>query len=40
MGLSNIRSVIVEPTLLEGPEVAQKQKTEAVEKAKRIALTF
>jgi FMN-dependent NADH-azoreductase len=40
MGLSNICSVIVEPTLLEGPEVAQKQKEEAVEKAKKIAPTF
>ncbi len=40
MGLSNIREVIVEPTLTEGSEVAQKQKTEAVEKAKKIALTF
>jgi FMN-dependent NADH-azoreductase len=40
MGLSDIRSVFVEPTLLEGPEVAQKQKEEAVEKAKKIAQTF
>jgi FMN-dependent NADH-azoreductase len=40
MGLSNIRSVTVEPTLLEGPEIAQKQKEEAVEKAKKIAPTF
>lgn len=40
MGLSNIRSVIVEPTLMEGPEVAQKQKVQAIEKAKGIALTF
>jgi FMN-dependent NADH-azoreductase len=40
MGLSNIRSVFVEPTLIEGAEVAQKQKEEAVEKAKKIAPTF
>jgi FMN-dependent NADH-azoreductase len=40
MGLSDIRSVIVEPTLTEGPEVAQKQKVQAIEKAKGIALTF
>jgi FMN-dependent NADH-azoreductase len=40
VGLDNIRSVAVEPTLAEGPEVAQKQKAEAIEKAKEIALTF
>jgi len=40
VGLDNIRSVVVEPTLAEGPEVAQKQKAEAIEKAKGIALTF
>jgi len=40
VGLDNIRSVVVEPTLAEGPEVAQKQKAEATEKAKGIALTF
>jgi hypothetical protein len=40
MGLNNIRSVFVEPTLLEGSEVAQKQKEKAVEKAKKIAPTF
>lgn len=40
VGLDNIRSVVVEPTLAEGPEVAQKQKAEAIEKAKEIALTF
>lgn len=40
VGLNNIRLVAVEPTLAEGPEVAQKQKAEAIEKAKGIALTF
>lgn len=40
VGLSNIHSVVVEPTLAEGSEVAQKQKAEAIEKAKGIAPTF
>jgi len=40
VGFDNIRSVAVEPTLAEGPEAAQKQKAEAIEKAKEIAPTF
>ncbi len=40
MGLSDIRSVIVEPTLAGGADVAKQKQAEAIEKAKRIAKTF
>ena len=40
MGFENIRSVIVEPTLQGGPEVADAKVREAVERAKEIAVVF
>jgi FMN-dependent NADH-azoreductase len=40
MGLSDIRSVVVEPTLLAGPEVGARKTTEALAQAKAIAATF
>ncbi|MHC4110208.1 MAG: FMN-dependent NADH-azoreductase [Planctomycetota bacterium] len=40
MGFENIHSVVVEPTLQGGPEVADARLREAVEKAKEIAAVF
>ncbi len=40
MGFENLRSVVVEPTLQGGPEVADARLGEAVEKAKEIARDF
>lgn len=40
MGFSEIRSVVVEPTLMGGPEVAAEKVAQAVDKAKQIALEF
>ncbi len=40
IGFENIRSVVVEPTLQGGPEVADARLREAVERAKEIAAVF
>ncbi len=40
MGLTDIRSVTVEPTLARGPATANQKKAEAIEKAKQLARTF
>ena len=40
MGLTDIRSVTVEPTLAGGPATAHQKKAEAIEKAKELARTF
>jgi len=40
IGLSDVRSVIVEPTLAAGPEVAEQKRSDAIEKARQIAATF
>jgi FMN-dependent NADH-azoreductase len=40
MGFENVESVIVEPTLQAGPEVAKTKVAQAVEKAKLIAASF
>jgi FMN-dependent NADH-azoreductase len=40
IGLSDIHSVIVEPTLAGGADVAKKKQIKAIEKAKRIAKAF
>jgi FMN-dependent NADH-azoreductase len=40
MGITEIRSVVVEPTLQGGPEVAEAKRGEAIEKAKEIAESF
>ena len=40
MGFENIRSVVIEPTLQGGPEVAETRLAKAVEKAKEIARDF
>jgi FMN-dependent NADH-azoreductase len=40
MGFENIRSVVIEPTLQGGPEVADARLQEAVERAKEIAAVF
>jgi len=40
IGLTDIQSVLVEPTLAGGPEVAQQKKKEAIVEAKRLAEAF
>jgi FMN-dependent NADH-azoreductase len=40
IGFSDIRSVVVEPTIASGPEAAKQKRDEAVEKAKQIAKEF
>jgi len=40
IGLSDIRSVIVEPTLAGGADVAKQKQVKAIEKARRIAKAF
>jgi FMN-dependent NADH-azoreductase len=40
MGLTDIKSVIVEPTLAAGPETAKQRRTAAIEKAKQMAKEF
>lgn len=40
MGFTDIRSVIIEPTLMGGPEVAQQKLADAIEVAKQIAVEF
>lgn len=40
IGFTDIRSVIVEPTLMQGPEVAKSKQSVAIEEARRIALVF
>lgn len=40
MGLADIRSIVVEPTLLEGPEAAAKIRADAIDKARETAKTF
>lgn len=40
IGITDVKSVVVEPTLQGGPEVAAKRKEEAVNQAKQIAEQF
>jgi FMN-dependent NADH-azoreductase len=40
MGLSNVRSLIVGPTLAKGKDVAEQKRTEAIEKVRQIAREF
>ena len=40
MGFENIRSLVIEPTLQDGPEVASAKRQEAIDKAKEITLDF
>jgi len=40
MGFTDIRSVVVEPTLQGGPDVAETKRQEAIEKVKEIAEVF
>ena len=40
IGLTDIRSVVVEPTLAAGPDVAKRKRAEAVEKARQMAPQF
>lgn len=40
IGLTDIRSVTVEPTLMEGPEARARSKADAIDAAREIAKTF
>ncbi|MHC4362686.1 MAG: FMN-dependent NADH-azoreductase [Planctomycetota bacterium] len=40
IGLTDIRSVVVGPTLAAGPDVAMQKRSEAIEKAKQMAAEF
>jgi len=40
MGITDLRSIVVEPTLLNGPESAATVKARAVDKARELARTF
>ncbi len=40
MGLTDVRSVVIEPALMEGPDVAAERKAAAIEEAKTMAKTF
>jgi FMN-dependent NADH-azoreductase len=40
MGFTDIRSIVVEPTLLGGPEVAKAKREAAIEQAKQMAKDF
>lgn len=40
MGLTDIRSIVVEPTLMGGPEVAKTKREAAIEQAKKMAKGF
>ena len=40
MGFTDIRSIIVEPTVAEGPDVAKKMRSDAIEKAITLAKNF
>jgi FMN-dependent NADH-azoreductase len=40
MGFTDIRSLIVEPTLEGGPDVAKSKREAAIERAKQVAREF
>ena len=40
IGFTDIRTIVIEPTLMGGPEVAEQKRTDAVEKAKEMAKAF
>lgn len=40
IGLTNVRSVIVEPTLAKGKDAAEQKRAEAIEKARQMAKEF
>jgi FMN-dependent NADH-azoreductase len=40
MGFKDVRSVIVEPTLQGGPDVAKTRVREAIDRAKEMAVNF
>ena len=40
VGLTNVRSVIVEPTLAKGKDVAEQKRSEAIERARQMAREF
>jgi len=40
MGITDIRSVVIEPTLMAGPDVAAAKRKEAVEQARKMARKF
>jgi FMN-dependent NADH-azoreductase len=40
IGLTDVRVLVVEPTLAGGPELAKQKRAEAIEKAKEMAKSF
>ena len=40
MGITDVKSIVVEPTAAKGPDVAEKVKLAAIENAKKIAASF
>lgn len=40
IGLTDIRSIVIEPTLMNGPEAAAESKANAIKQAREIALDF
>lgn len=40
MGITDVRSVVIEPTMAKGPEVAEQVKAAAIEQAKKLAASF
>jgi len=40
MGFTDIHSVVIEPTLMGGPEVAKTKRESAIEQAKQMARDF
>jgi hypothetical protein len=40
MGLTDIRSVVVGPTLASGPDVAREKREQAAEQARQMAADF
>jgi FMN-dependent NADH-azoreductase len=40
MGLDDFTSVLIEPTLMGGPEVARARRQQAIEDARRLAVEF
>ena len=40
MGLTDVRSVTVEPTLADGPDVGREKREAGIEEARRLAAGF
>ena len=40
MGITDVRSIVVQPTLMGGPEVAERKEDEAIAQAEALAIDF